>query len=82
MLFTVNAADDKLAPLILYCGKNVWDQWMSRKAYEGTYYYAAKSMKDRWDAKVLAWQRLNVGAKMQKHHFSEILGQVWKELAS
>lgn len=153
VLFTVNAAGEKLPPLIIYRGKNMWDQWMSQNAYEGTCYAATKngwidakvfekymlgtvlphvskeslcliiydghsthiqlnilekakelgveiiklpshashllqpldlavfkSMKDRWDAKVLAWQRLNVGAKMQKHHFSEILGQVWKEL--
>lgn len=153
VLFTVNAAGEKLPPLIIHRGKNVWDQWMSQNAYEGTCYAATdngwidakvfekymlgtvlphvskespcliiydghsthiqlhllekakdlgveiiklpshashllqpldlsvfKSMKDRWDAKVLAWQRLNVGAKMQKHHFSEILGQVWKEL--
>lgn len=151
--FTVNAAGDKLAPIIIYRRENVWDYWMSRKAYEGTCYAATKnvwidakvfekymlgtvlphvskespcliiydghsthvqlnvvekakelgaeiiklpshashllqplhlavfkSIKDRWDAKVLAWQRLNVEAKMQKHHFSEILGQVWKEL--
>lgn len=152
VLFMVNAAGEKLAPLIIYRGKNVWDRWMSENAYEGTCYAATKngwidakvfekymlgtvlphvskespcliiydghsthiqlhvlekakelgveiiklpshashllqpldlavfkSMKDRWDAKILAWQRLNVGA-MQKHNFSEILGEVWKEL--
>ncbi|XP_060801974.1 uncharacterized protein LOC132901742 [Amyelois transitella] len=153
VLFTVNAAGEKLPPLIIYRGKNIWDQWMSQNAYEGTCYAATKngwidakvfekymlgtvlphvskespcliiydghsthiqlhvlekakelgveiiklpshashllqpldlavfkSMKVRWDAKILAWQRLNVGAKMQKHNFSEILGEVWKEL--
>ncbi|KAF9424323.1 hypothetical protein HW555_000462 [Spodoptera exigua] len=35
---------------------------------------------DKWDAKILAWQRLNVGAKLQKDQFSQILGEVWKEL--
>ena len=28
----------------------------------------------------MAWQRLNVGAKLQKDQFSQILGEVWKEL--
>lgn len=153
VLFTASALGEKLPPLIIYRGKNVWDQWMSANAFEGTSYAATKngwmeskifekymlgtvlphlskespclliydghsthiqlkilekaaemgvtilklpshashllqpldlavfkSMKDKWDAKILAWQRLNVGAKLQKNQFSQILGEVWKEL--
>ncbi|XP_075990190.1 uncharacterized protein LOC142985832 [Anticarsia gemmatalis] len=152
VLFTASALGEKLAPLIIQ-GKNVWDQWMSDRAFAGTTYAATKngwieskvfekymlgtvlphiskespclliydghsthiqlsllekaaelgvtilklpshashllqpldlsvfkSMKDKWDAKILTWQRLNVGAKLQKDQFSQIIGEVWNEL--
>lgn len=153
VLFAANAFGEKLPPLIIFRGKNVWDQWMSEKAYKGTTYAATKngwieskvfekymlhtvlpliskegpslliydghsthiqlkilenaakmgvtiiklpshashllqpldlavfkSMKDKWDAKIVSWQRLNVGTKLQKDTFSQILGEVWQEL--
>ena len=43
VLFTASAIGEKFPPLIMYRGKNVWDQWMSRNAYEGTTYAATKN---------------------------------------
>ncbi|CAK1581201.1 unnamed protein product [Parnassius mnemosyne] len=39
-----------------------------------------KSMKNTWDAKLVHWQRLNVGNKLPKDEFSRLLGEVWREL--
>lgn len=148
--FTAHALGDKLPPLIIFRGKNVWDQWMSNKAYKGTTYAASKNdwieskifqkymlntvlsqiskespclliydehsthiqlnileraaemgvtflklpshasqllqpldlavFKSMKDTKILAWQRMNVGAKLPKDEFSKLLGDVWKEL--
>lgn len=39
-----------------------------------------RPMKVTWDEKLVAWQRRNIGLKMPKKHFSEMIGQTWKNL--
>lgn len=45
VLLAANAAGEKLPPLIVFRGKNVWDSWMSPDptAFEGTTYAATKN---------------------------------------
>lgn len=38
-----------------------------------------KSLKTRWDAKLVEWQRKNVGATITKGMFSKMIGEIWKE---
>lgn len=38
-----------------------------------------KSVKTRWDEKLVKWQRQNVGRKLPKKIFSEFIAQSWKE---
>lgn len=39
-----------------------------------------KSMKDRWDQRLIKWQRLNIGKKIQKKEFTQILVEIWDDL--
>ncbi|KAJ8926270.1 hypothetical protein NQ314_021391, partial [Rhamnusium bicolor] len=39
-----------------------------------------KSVKDRWDLKLVTWQRKNIGHKIPKKVFSELIGETWKDL--
>ncbi|RVE39998.1 hypothetical protein evm_015352 [Chilo suppressalis] len=39
-----------------------------------------KSFKDRWDAAILKWQRMNIGKILPKKEFSKMIGQIWKTL--
>lgn len=36
-----------------------------------------KPFKDRWDAALVKWQRLNIGKSLPKKEFAKILGQIW-----
>ncbi|XP_072400688.1 uncharacterized protein [Diabrotica undecimpunctata] len=38
-----------------------------------------KSLKTRWDAKLVEWQRRNVGAAVTKSMFSKMIGEIWQE---
>lgn len=38
-----------------------------------------KSLKSRWDAKLVEWQRRNVGTKIPKSIFSKLIGEIWTE---
>ncbi|KAL0819258.1 hypothetical protein ABMA28_008498 [Loxostege sticticalis] len=40
-----------------------------------------KSFKSKWDAKLVDWQRRNVGTKMAKNIFSKTLADTWQETA-
>lgn len=40
-----------------------------------------KSLKDTWDKELVVWQRRNMGHKIPKKKFSELLGSVWKNLS-
>jgi len=37
----------------------------------------SKSLKVKWDAKLVTWQRKNTGKKLPKAEFSKIIGNVW-----
>lgn len=39
-----------------------------------------KTFKDRWDALLVQWQRLNVGTVMPKSEFAKLIGQIWLEI--
>lgn len=39
-----------------------------------------KTCKDRWDALLVQWQRLNVGTVMPKSEFAKLIGQIWLEI--
>ncbi|CAG4950882.1 unnamed protein product [Colias eurytheme] len=39
-----------------------------------------KSFKTRWDAKLVDWQRHNVGVKLPKKEFSKLFAQIWHEI--
>lgn len=39
-----------------------------------------KSMKDRWDQQLIKWQRLNIGKKIQRKEFTQILVEIWDDL--
>ena len=39
-----------------------------------------KAMKDRWDQKLIKWQRLNIGKKLPKKEFTKILTETWNDL--
>ncbi|KAJ8707707.1 hypothetical protein PYW07_017245 [Mythimna separata] len=43
VLLGCNAQGEKLPPLIIYKGKNVWDEWTSQEAYPGTVYAATSN---------------------------------------
>lgn len=150
-----SAHGDKLPPLIIFKGKNVWDQWIAPEGvgYPGTTYAATnqgwmetevfenyfkncflpnigqerpvlliydghsshvglnviqkaiennivilklpphssdnlqpfdisvfKSLKDRWDEKLVRWQRQNVGKKLPKQLFARFVGEIWMEM--
>lgn len=36
-------------------------------------------MKDAWDKKLVKWQRHNVGRKLPKHMFSQVIAETWEE---
>lgn len=38
-----------------------------------------KSLKTRWDAKLVEWQRKNVGVAVTKSLFSKMIGEIWTE---
>ncbi|XP_030751409.1 uncharacterized protein LOC115878935 [Sitophilus oryzae] len=38
-----------------------------------------KSLKTRWDAKLVQWQRKNVGLAVTKSVFSKMIGEIWLE---
>ncbi|XP_071056436.1 jerky protein homolog-like [Onthophagus taurus] len=38
-----------------------------------------KSLKTRWDAKLVEWQRKNVGVKIPKCIFSKLIGEIWTD---
>lgn len=42
VLLGISAAGDKTPPLIVYKGKDIWDQWTSEDDYPGTRYAATK----------------------------------------
>ncbi|XP_026728980.1 uncharacterized protein LOC113498807 [Trichoplusia ni] len=39
-----------------------------------------KSFKTRWDAKLVEWQRHNVGVKLPKKEFSKLFAKIWHEI--
>lgn len=39
-----------------------------------------KPFKDRWDALLVKWQRLNVGRVMPKSEFAILIGNIWAEI--
>lgn len=153
VLLGCNALGEKTPPMIIYKGKNVWDEWTTDEGYPGTAYAATsngwmetavfeaffekvflktvgekrpilliydghathvginiikmareanitimkipphtshllqpldlavnKSFKDRWDAALIKWQRLNIGKQIPKKEFAKILGQIWTSL--
>lgn len=153
ILLGCNALGEKTPPMIVFKGKNVWDQWTTTEDYPGTAYAATsngwmetpvfeayfekvflktvgekrpilllydghathvginlikkareanitilkipphtshllqpldlavnKSFKDRWDAAILKWQRMNIGKTLPKQEFSKMIGQIWKTL--
>nr|XP_026494170.1 uncharacterized protein LOC113399291 [Vanessa tameamea] len=155
VLLGASASGEKLPPLIVYKGKNVWETWTSAEAYPGTSYAATKNgwmetevfesffkktflpivkdkcpvlliydghsthvglniieearkanitilklpphtshvlqpldiavmkpFKDRWDALLVQWQRLNIGSVMPKTEFARLIGQVWAGIDS
>ncbi|KAL0861585.1 hypothetical protein ABMA27_009084 [Loxostege sticticalis] len=41
-----------------------------------------KPFKDRWDALLVKWQRLNVGVPLPKKEFARLIGEVWKQIDS
>ncbi|KAL0803352.1 hypothetical protein ABMA28_017415 [Loxostege sticticalis] len=154
VLAAVNASGKKATPLIVFKGKNVWDQWMATTGNYGfELAYAAsskgwmetdifhnylqnvlipsfgddrpvliiydghsthvdvrvielaiknnitilklpphtshllqpldisvfKSFKNKWDSKLVDWQRHNVGVKMPKNIFSQTFADTWNE---
>lgn len=154
VLMCCSAIGDKAPPLIIFKGKNVWDQWVAPPTSEfpNTTYAATangwmesavfknyfeksfikhlskdrpvlviydghathlsleviktaienqiiilklpphtshllqpldlsvfKSLKSRWDAKLVEWQRKNVGVKIPKRIFSKLIGEIWTE---
>lgn len=154
VLAAASASGQKLSPLIIYKGKNVWNQWMApTENYDFELAYAAsskgwmegpiflnylervlfpalgeerpvliifdghsthvsldviylairhgitilklpphtshllqpldvavfKSFKCKWDAKLVAWQRHNVGTKMPKNVFAQTFADTWQE---
>lgn len=40
-----------------------------------------KSLKNNWDKELVVWQRKNVGVKIPKKKFSELIGQTWRNLS-
>lgn len=153
VLMAANAAGYKAPPLIIFKGKNIWDEWVSTDSkYPGTTYAATsngwmeshiflnyfqksflkeigdarpvlliydghvshvderliscamqnnvtilklpphsshllqpldlsvfRSLKTRWDAHVVEWQRHNQGQRIPKKHFSRLIGKIWSE---
>lgn len=59
VLITCNANGDKGPPLIIYKGKNVWNEWISKDAYPGTVYAASKN----------GWMQTNIFENYFKNHF-------------
>lgn len=41
-----------------------------------------KSLKVKWDAKLVTWQRKNIGKKLPKAEFSKIIGNVWSDVSA
>lgn len=41
-----------------------------------------KSFKSNWDAKLVEWQRHNVGVKLPKKVFSNLFAEVWNNIKS
>lgn len=41
-----------------------------------------KSLKVKWDAKLVTWQRKNIGKKLPKSEFSKIIGNVWTDVSA
>lgn len=39
-----------------------------------------KAFKDRWDEKMVKWQRLHIGEKLPKKEFAVLIGEVWENL--
>lgn len=39
-----------------------------------------KSFKDKWDSKLVSWQRMNIGRKLPKATFSTFLGETWTSI--
>lgn len=154
VLVAASAAGQKISPLIIFKGKNIWNQWMAdSNHYDFELAYAAspkgwiegpiflnylknvlfpslgterpvliiydghsthvnldvvhlaiqnditilklpphtshllqpldvavfKSFKCKWDEKLVAWQRHNVGTKMPKNVFAQTFGDTWQE---
>ncbi|KAJ8950036.1 hypothetical protein NQ314_008042 [Rhamnusium bicolor] len=94
VLSAVSASDLKAPPLIIFKGKNIWDSWLPD--VEKVLYWnflcshshllqpldlsVFKSVKDRWDLKLVTRQRKNIGHKIPKKVFSELIGETWKDL--
>lgn len=38
------------------------------------------TMTERWDQRLIEWQRLNIGQKIQEKEFTQILVEIWDEL--